>query len=254
MMTKKQANDFLVDYLNGFGSDEEREQVQEWLEKDAELSNEAEMLRNEMSLLNGMLEDPFEGARLTAVTDIVMSKVRDKRQKGLAQLSPAWRSYLRGAAFAALAVVVVAVIYFITPGIFVSDQSQIPYAEELGIHPQDDGFTEKIEWDFKNTPHENYPLLLHYHPLVIYRHNVIKQADVILLMEQYQKDIILKRYPKAAGKVFLLMEYLWNGEDKEIRDIPDPTGQDLVDYEEFMEVAHTEVDRIFRELGREGIL
>jgi alpha,alpha-trehalose phosphorylase len=27
---------------------------------------------------------------------------------------------------------------------------------------------------------ERYPLLLHYHPLVIYRHQVIKQADVVL--------------------------------------------------------------------------
>jgi alpha,alpha-trehalose phosphorylase len=37
-------------------------------------------------------------------------------------------------------------------------------------------------WDFANTPPENYPLLLHYHPLVIYRHQVIKQADVVLAM------------------------------------------------------------------------
>ena len=27
---------------------------------------------------------------------------------------------------------------------------------------------------------DRYPLLLHYHPLVIYRHQVIKQADVVL--------------------------------------------------------------------------
>jgi alpha,alpha-trehalose phosphorylase len=29
---------------------------------------------------------------------------------------------------------------------------------------------------------EKYPLLLHYHPLVIYRHQVVKQADVVLAM------------------------------------------------------------------------
>ena len=29
-------------------------------------------------------------------------------------------------------------------------------------------------------PPSNYPLLLHYHPLVIYRHQVLKQADVVL--------------------------------------------------------------------------
>lgn len=82
----------------------------------------------------------------------------------------------------------------------------------------------------------------------------VKQADVILVMEQYQKEAILERFPKAAGKTFRMMEYLWNGEPEEIRDIPDPTGQNLVDYKEFIAAAHAEVDRIFRELGREGVI
>ena len=83
---------------------------------------------------------------------------------------------------------------------------------------------------------------------------IVKAADVILVMEQYQKDAILERFPKAEGKTFRMMEYLWNGDEKEIRDIPDPTGQNLVDYEEFMDIAHAEVDRIYRELGREGLI
>ena len=58
----------------------------------------------------------------------------------------------------------------------------IPYSDEDGIHPQDDAFLDKEEWDFSGTPAEKYPLLLHYHPLVIYRHRVIKQADVVLAM------------------------------------------------------------------------
>jgi len=58
----------------------------------------------------------------------------------------------------------------------------IPYDEELGIHPQDDSFLEKKEWDIENTPPEKFPLLLHYHPLVIYRHRVIKQADLVLAL------------------------------------------------------------------------
>ncbi len=58
----------------------------------------------------------------------------------------------------------------------------VPYDEELGINPQDSEFLEKEPWDFENTPPERYPLLLHYHPLVIYRHQVIKQADVVLAM------------------------------------------------------------------------
>ena len=82
----------------------------------------------------------------------------------------------------------------------------------------------------------------------------VKQADVILVMEQWQKDKLIERFPQARGKTFRLMEYLWHGDPGEIRDIPDPTGQNTPDYEEFIEAAHAEVDRIFRELGREGII
>lgn len=56
----------------------------------------------------------------------------------------------------------------------------LPYDEELGINPQDDSFLQKPVWDFENTPKENYPLLLHYHPLHLYRFQVCKQADTVL--------------------------------------------------------------------------
>lgn len=63
-----------------------------------------------------------------------------------------------------------------------SDRMYIPYSDKHGIHPQDDSFLEKEVWDFENTPPEKYPLLLHYHPLVIYRHQVCKQADMVLAL------------------------------------------------------------------------
>jgi alpha,alpha-trehalose phosphorylase len=63
-----------------------------------------------------------------------------------------------------------------------ADRMFVPYDEDMGIHLQDDEFLSKKPWDFVNTPSEQYPLLLHFHPLVIYRHNVIKQADIILAM------------------------------------------------------------------------
>ncbi len=63
-----------------------------------------------------------------------------------------------------------------------ADNMFIPFDEKLGIHPQDDDFLDKKIWDFKDTPADNYPLLLHYHPLVIYRYQVIKQADIVLAM------------------------------------------------------------------------
>ncbi len=62
------------------------------------------------------------------------------------------------------------------------DRMYLPYDEELKIHPQDDTFLNKKVWDVEHTPADRYPLLLHYHPLVIYRQQVIKQADVALAM------------------------------------------------------------------------
>lgn len=58
----------------------------------------------------------------------------------------------------------------------------IPYSDALGIHPQDANFLDKELWDLENTPDEKHPLLLHFHPLVIYRHQVLKQADVVLAL------------------------------------------------------------------------
>ena len=58
----------------------------------------------------------------------------------------------------------------------------VPFDEKRGIHPQDDTFLEREVWDFTDTPPENYPLMLHYHPLVIYRYQVLKQSDVVLAM------------------------------------------------------------------------
>jgi alpha,alpha-trehalose phosphorylase len=52
----------------------------------------------------------------------------------------------------------------------------------LGIHPQDDSFLDKEIWDLSATPDELRPLLLHYHPLSIYRFQVLKQADVVLAL------------------------------------------------------------------------
>ena len=68
----------------------------------------------------------------------------------------------------------------------------IPFDEELGIHPQDTEFLDLEPWDWEGTPPDKYPLLLNFHPLVIYRHQVLKQADVVLAMflrgEQFSED------------------------------------------------------------------
>lgn len=63
-----------------------------------------------------------------------------------------------------------------------ADSMYVPYDEKSGIIPQDDQFLDREPWDFRNTPSDHYPLLLFYHPLDIYRKQVIKQADVVLAM------------------------------------------------------------------------
>lgn len=63
-----------------------------------------------------------------------------------------------------------------------AENMYVPYDRKLMIIPQDDSFLEREPWDFQNTPSDRYPLLLFYHPLNIYRKQVIKQADVVLAM------------------------------------------------------------------------
>ncbi|HPT94539.1 MAG TPA: glycosyl hydrolase family 65 protein [Microbacteriaceae bacterium] len=63
-----------------------------------------------------------------------------------------------------------------------ADAMFIPYSEAFGIHPQDALFLEREVWDLAATPPEQRPLLLHFHPLVIYRFQVLKQADVVLAL------------------------------------------------------------------------
>jgi alpha,alpha-trehalose phosphorylase len=73
-----------------------------------------------------------------------------------------------------------------------ANKMYIPFDAATGIYPQDDSFLDLEPWDFKNTPPDRYPLLLFYHPLNIYRHQVIKQADVLLAMFQLGHEFSLE--------------------------------------------------------------
>ncbi|WP_194410881.1 glycoside hydrolase family 65 protein [Microbacterium cremeum] len=63
-----------------------------------------------------------------------------------------------------------------------AEAMHIPFSPGVGIHPQDHVFLEREIWDLENTPPDKRPLLLHFHPLVIYRYQVLKQADVVLAL------------------------------------------------------------------------
>jgi len=59
----------------------------------------------------------------------------------------------------------------------------IPYDERLGVHPQSEGFTDHARWHFADTEPTEYPLMLHFPYFQLYRHQVVKQADLVLAMQ-----------------------------------------------------------------------
>ncbi len=58
----------------------------------------------------------------------------------------------------------------------------IPWDDQLGVHPQSEGFTSHELWDFDHTGPDEYPLLLHFPYFDLYRKQVVKQADLVLAL------------------------------------------------------------------------
>jgi len=63
-----------------------------------------------------------------------------------------------------------------------ADEMFLPFDDERQIYAQDDAFFRLDPWPFEKTPPQAYPLLLHFHPLAIYRRRVSKQADAVLAL------------------------------------------------------------------------
>ncbi|MBO0887033.1 MAG: glycoside hydrolase family 65 protein [Acidimicrobiales bacterium] len=63
-----------------------------------------------------------------------------------------------------------------------AESMYMPYDAERGIHPQDEAFLHLAAWDPGDDHADHRPLLLDYHPLVLYQHQVIKQADLVLAL------------------------------------------------------------------------
>ncbi|MEE2523565.1 glycosyl hydrolase family 65 protein [Pseudarthrobacter sp. J75] len=77
-----------------------------------------------------------------------------------------------------------------------ADLMQLPFDERLQVHSQDNDFMTLEQWDW-TTPRDKYPLLLHFHPLVIYRHQVLKQADTVLAMFLQWQDFSAEEKHRA---------------------------------------------------------
>ncbi|WP_067504660.1 glycoside hydrolase family 65 protein, partial [Actinoplanes sp. TFC3] len=64
----------------------------------------------------------------------------------------------------------------------VAQKLTVPYAQNRAVHEQHHNFTRRQEWDFDATSDDDYPLMLHFPYLDLYRRQVVKQADLVLAM------------------------------------------------------------------------
>src|SRR5690606_38122625 len=76
-----------------------------------------------------------------------------------------------------------------------ADAMTLLHDSTRGVHLQDARFLAREPWDVAATPPEKRPLLLHFHPLVIYRHQVLKQTDLVLALylQAYRFSLADKR-------------------------------------------------------------
>jgi len=63
-----------------------------------------------------------------------------------------------------------------------ADEMLLAFDDARQVYAQDDAYFQLDPWPFEATPPAAYPLLLHVHPLAIYRRRVSKQADAVLAL------------------------------------------------------------------------
>lgn len=75
----------------------------------------------------------------------------------------------------------------------IGENISIPFSREKNIFMQDKNFLGKKTLDLESLPKDKFPLLLNYHPLYLYKHQVLKQADTLLslvLLDFDQVDVL----------------------------------------------------------------
>jgi len=76
--------------------------------------------------------------------------------------------------------------------------------------------------------------------------DIIRDADLILVMENMHKEHILNLVPEAAGKTYLLREFKKPdaSRDEEGQGIPDPIGRPTEFYRYVLKLIKKEIERI----------
>ncbi|MFD1486106.1 glycoside hydrolase family 65 protein [Lacticaseibacillus baoqingensis] len=121
----------------------------------------------------------------------------------------------------------------------------LPYSDDLQINEQDDSAFHKPVWPFAQTPKDHYPLLLHYHPLTIYRYQVNKQADTLLadylfddldaaqLQREYAYyESITTHDSSLSRSIFSALAARLGQQEKAYRYFMDTAAMDLVDLQQ----------------------
>lgn len=125
-----------------------------------------------------------------------------------------------------------------------AEKMYLPYDKELNINPQDDSFLKKRKWPIESIPKEKFPLLLHYHPLHLYRHQICKQADTVLahfLLEDAQSEEVMlnsfEYYEKItthdsslSKSIFSIMAARFGMEEKAVDYFGNSIMVDLMDH------------------------
>ena len=79
----------------------------------------------------------------------------------------------------------------------------------------------------------------------------IDQADLILVMENSQKRLVLDRFPKADGRVRLLKSYSENYSDAD-PDIQDPYRMSIYHYRVCFSEIYLSVQGLLESLSKRG--
>ncbi|GEO69112.1 glycoside hydrolase family 65 protein [Levilactobacillus acidifarinae] len=124
-----------------------------------------------------------------------------------------------------------------------ADSVYLPYSSDQQINAQDDSFLSKPRWPSDRMTPEHMPLLLHYHPLTIYRYQVAKQADTLLADYLFPADLTLaqlkREYQYYEGvtthdsslsrSIFSILAARMGEPEKAYRYFMDTARMDLVD-------------------------
>jgi protein-tyrosine phosphatase len=82
---------------------------------------------------------------------------------------------------------------------------------------------------------------------------MLREADLILVMERVHKEHILKRLPAIGKKLYLLSEFGRPAEESKLvdPDIPDPIGRSLDFYRQAFAIIKEGIERVVKSLEEE---